>query len=657
MVSKKRDLKKPILIGLIAVILAYHAATNIAFILIDKRPGNINELSHVMGAIDFVNLLSNQPDKRAAYLVAFSGYPPAGIAASAAYALLGRTHDSAQYSQLVFSVIAVIFLFLIGEKLFDKTTGVLAAAFFIGSPAVCEVSRQYLLEWPLTAMTIIAVYFIWRSEAFASKNYSYAAGLAVGLAALCKQTFIVFLAGPLLVVFIMWIRLLMTGEKGPRSRSYRFKWLVVLLALCAGPALAWFLYPLKTRQAIDVWFALSAGREASWGMGMLIMTSVLASASALLFACGKGPLLNGVGAGFTAALTASLWYFPKGIGNWLTYAGQMKMNVATMSPAHLMQFYESHLTSYYLGVLPCFALAAAAAMALILLFAGKSLSRHFYRAKSGQKYLGVAYIFCWLALPAVAFFFINIQNEMNTVPIVAPMALLQAFVTSRLFLPYSKRRIADMKAGRRPPAGARLIRALFAACGIALAGMTIASGLLTSFIFSDGRGGYRELPLVSDPVEVSREYFPRKHNTLNYLVPNPKDWQVDEISDRVLENVKGKIPRLLSMDVNFYFSWNTFWYEFKLRNREVIVATQWDDDADILNNVKSSDHISKYDAIVYREPWREVYEASKNDYIDYKNLWETYEYISDAKEFMSDFFESARYKLPDDTTAILLFRK
>ncbi len=641
-----------------ASILIYHCVTNIIFIVADERPGNINELSHVMGAIDFVNLLVNQPDKRAAYLIAFSGYPPVGIVASAAYLLFGRVHDSAQYSQLLFSIIAVIFLYLIGKHLFDRMTGIFAAAFFVGSPAVCEVSRQYLLEWPLTAMMILAVYWIWRSDGYQNKGYSYLAGLAVGLAALCKQTFIIFLAGPLLISLILWIRSLRLGDKAQWTSAYRFKWLAILGALVLASTFAWFLYPEKTRQAIDVWFSLSAGYEASWGLALLVMTSILAGATALLFVVGQGSLPNGVGAGFMAALISSLWYFPKGIGNWLTYAGQMKMNTATMSPTHLMQFYQAHLASYYLGVLPCMALLTAAVPTLLLLLLRRRLSRHFFMADRKRFIVRAGYVLAWLVIPVVSFFFINIQNEMNTVPIVAPLAILMALVTSRLFLSYSKRRIADMKSGRPLPAQARIVRIFFGACGVAVVGLTIISGLLTSWIFPDAHGAYRELPDIARASELSVKYFPRKHNTLNYLTPNPGDWKVEEISNVVLDRVRGKIPKLLSMDVDFYFSWNTFWYESKLRNREVIVETQWDDDKDLLSNTGSPGRIFQYDAIVYREPWKQVYEASKNDYIDYKNLWKTYEYISErSEEFDTAFSESGRYELPDGTMAILLMKK
>ncbi|MCZ7582882.1 MAG: hypothetical protein M5R36_05825 [Deltaproteobacteria bacterium] len=51
------------------------------------------------------------------------------------------------------------------------------------------MSRQYLLEWPLTSLSAFAAYAIWRAEGYENKRWAYVAGLAVGLAALAKQTF------------------------------------------------------------------------------------------------------------------------------------------------------------------------------------------------------------------------------------------------------------------------------------------------------------------------------------------------------------------------------------------------------------------------------------------------------------------------------------
>ncbi|MCZ7582883.1 MAG: hypothetical protein M5R36_05830 [Deltaproteobacteria bacterium] len=103
---------------IVAAVFIFHVATNLSFLHAEKRPANINELSHVIAPIDFLNLLVDQPDPHVAYMVAFSGYPPAGAVATVFYALLGRAHESAQISQLLFSLLAIACLYALGAAAF-----------------------------------------------------------------------------------------------------------------------------------------------------------------------------------------------------------------------------------------------------------------------------------------------------------------------------------------------------------------------------------------------------------------------------------------------------------------------------------------------------------------------------------------------------------
>ncbi|MCZ7582880.1 MAG: hypothetical protein M5R36_05815 [Deltaproteobacteria bacterium] len=111
------------------------------------------------------------------------------------------------------------------------------------------------------------------------------------------------------------------------------------------------------------------------------------------------------------------------------------------------------------------------------------------------------------------------------------------------------------------------------------------------------------------------------------------------------------------MDMSYYYSWNSFWYAFKLMNRDVDVATQWDNDRDLLESPTDPGRILSFDAVLYREPREKAYEYALSDYIAYKNLWKTYEYLADPPpEFDETYDEAGRWPLPDGTTAILLVR-
>ncbi|MCB1154318.1 glycosyltransferase family 39 protein, partial [bacterium] len=554
--DNRRDARRYLPPALLALVIGAHVVSNLVFIRADQRPSNINELSHVLSAIDFLNNLRNLDDFRAAYLIAFSGYPPGGVIATLFYALFGRVHDTAQISQLVFSVIILVTLYRLGSSLFGRATGVLAAAFLACSPAAVEVSRQFLLEWPLTAMGTAAVYALWRSEGFTQKGWAYAAGALIGAASLCKQSFLIFLAGPLVFAIVLWALAMRSGDGGrmefkPASRVFK-----ALLATAAVLALTRFIYTPVTRSAIDGWYSATVHVNAHVGLLVMIVTGVTGALVAAIAVLGRGALFNALGAGGLSFLVASIWYLPHGLNNLRQYGDQMRMNVATMNPTSLMNFYYHHLFDYYLGVIGVVMLLPVAIVVVALRIARKPLARHFFHSERLIAKGRWIFILAWLIVPSVAFLFINIQNEMNTVPLMPSMAMVQAAFVSRLFLPYNRRRRADIEAGRRPPATARAIRTGVGAVGALVTAAIVGAGLLTALPFSDGKGGYKPLPMTGGDSVLVAKYFPRKNNTLNYLVPLPDEWHVDEIAKEVVRATATRAPGyLLSMDVNFYFSW------------------------------------------------------------------------------------------------------
>ena len=104
-------------------------------------------------------------------------------------------------------------------------------------------------------------------------------------------------------------------------------------------------------------------------------------------------------------------------------------------------------------------------------------------------------------------------------------------------------------------------------------------GILTALVFPDGRGGYERLPVAADDATVMR-FFPRKVNTLNYLVPMPQDWHVGEMAGIIDREVKKEKPdkceqcnKALSR-VKWYYRNNGYycttrcWKEFRAKQQE-----------------------------------------------------------------------------------------
>jgi 4-amino-4-deoxy-L-arabinose transferase-like glycosyltransferase len=646
---------------LLALVVLFSLGVNGWFIAADQRPANINELSHIMGAIDFLNLATQRPSLYGAYLEAFNGYPPIGAVTTAFYAVFGRTHDVAAAGQLPFNVLLLIAVYLIGARLAGRKTGLVAAWLTASSPAIVELSRQYLLELPLTALSAWAVYLLLASDRFTSRRLSVAAGLAVGLAALSKQTFFLFLLGPVLFMLPGWIAAIREDTAPAQNPSPRRRALVLAGLAVGALVLSWLVYG-RHASTIENWFAAYPEYQLPYGMIFFAATALLVFAAGVLATGPATPLRNGLLAATLAVLVASLWYFPKGVLNFVTYLGQMQLNVerSGMSPATLLSFYRAHATTYYLGLTTWLALGGAAALLAVFLATRRWLARWFFLRELTPPPRLLALAGLWFGVPFAAFFFISIQNEMNTVPIVPSLALLAAVLITRVRLPYAAKTRKAIEAGRLQLAP-RVIRGALGLFQAALILLLVGGGVLMAMPWPDGADGYQPLPGALNAKPVIDGAFHRKVDPIAYLVPLTADWHEREIAEALfgsLPEVRAgdPPPRVLAMDVEFYFSWNTFWYMAKLMNKQVEIRTPWYADADILDPA-SPDYVETFDRILFRSAFDKVYHEEKirNDYQSYRYLLAAYEFLQEPPpEFAARFPLAGAFVLPDNTTAMVL---
>ncbi len=656
------DIRPRLAIALLVGVILYSLAVNLWFIHVDQRPCNINELSHIMGAIDFVNLAPKRPSLYGAYLEAFNGYPPIGVVTSAFYVLFGREHDVAAAGQVPFTVLLLISLYALGARLVDRKTGLLAAWLAATSPALTELSRQYLLEMPLTALTTLAVLLLISTNNFTNRRWSIAAGLAVGVAALAKQTFFLFMAGPALFMIPGWLRAIREETPPPADRPPRTRRLMELAGVAAASIfLAWFVYG-RHRSTIENWFASAPEYQLPYGWIFLVITALLLFAAGLLALGRNTPLRNGLLALVLAVLTASCWYFPKGVLNFVTYLGQMQLNVerSQMSPASLLSFYRAHAATYYLGLGTWFVLAGAAAAVAMMGLTRRQLARWFYLRDLLLPGRFAALVVLWLGVPFAAFFFISIQNEMNTVPLMPPLLLAAAAVVTRVKLPLGAKTKKAIEAGRLQFTP-RLLRVVVAGLQMTLVAALVVGGVLMVTPWPDGDGKFTPLPGKLNQPKIVADWFPRKTDPIAYLVPQTESWHEKDISLALLGTLPDvpedkPAPRVLAMDVEFYFSWNTFWYMAKLMNKRVEIRTPWYEDANILDPA-SPDYVEGFDRILYRSAFDKVYHEDKirNDYQSYRHLLAAYRYLQQRpNDFAARFPLPGSFDLPDGTTAHVL---
>jgi 4-amino-4-deoxy-L-arabinose transferase-like glycosyltransferase len=144
--------------------------------------------------------------------------------------LLGRLLASA------FGLGTIVLVYLIGRELYGRKTGAIAAVFIALMPYDVVVSRQVLLDGPATFFVTLTLYLLARYPRSRERLWLYAAGGAMGLAFLSKETSILML-GAAYAFFAL----------SPEVRA-RLKDLLLTLAAMLAVVAA---YPLALRLASD----------------------------------------------------------------------------------------------------------------------------------------------------------------------------------------------------------------------------------------------------------------------------------------------------------------------------------------------------------------------------------------------------------------------
>jgi len=108
---------------------------------------------------------------------------------------ISDTDWSARAVPAAFGVVTVALTYLLGRRLYGFPAGLAAAALLAVMPYHVTVSREVLLDGPMTCFATLGLYCVVRAVESAPKRWIAAAGAAMGLAALSKETAVVLLAG------------------------------------------------------------------------------------------------------------------------------------------------------------------------------------------------------------------------------------------------------------------------------------------------------------------------------------------------------------------------------------------------------------------------------------------------------------------------------
>jgi 4-amino-4-deoxy-L-arabinose transferase-like glycosyltransferase len=135
-------------------------------------------------------------------------YWPNGLNATASifYGLFGRSLLAAKMSLLPYLIILLLSTYLIGKQMYSGFVGLLAAFLLFMYPVIFTSSRQFQLDFPLTAMVALTMLLFLKSDNFKDTKYSFFSGLSLGWAMLVKGQSMIFLIWPLLFMLYKVLR-------------------------------------------------------------------------------------------------------------------------------------------------------------------------------------------------------------------------------------------------------------------------------------------------------------------------------------------------------------------------------------------------------------------------------------------------------------------
>jgi Dolichyl-phosphate-mannose-protein mannosyltransferase len=166
-------------------------------------------------------------------------YPPLLYLVAAGGAYVGGLGIPAMViaENLFFVPLMALGCYQLGRLAFSPRAGLLAVVFALGSPLFIKLMHLTMLDAPQAAMAAVSVWLILATRYFKSLRFCAAAGLAIGLGMLTKESLALFVIGPLAVTFVRggwrnWQGMLVLGA---------------VLLVVAGP---WYLSDLTQVQEI-----------------------------------------------------------------------------------------------------------------------------------------------------------------------------------------------------------------------------------------------------------------------------------------------------------------------------------------------------------------------------------------------------------------------
>ena len=167
----------------------------------DGIPAYNDQAHHLTNYLSIVRNLENSSiNENGMYYDVDSQYAPLYYASAAAWTRLsGESRSAAVFINIFFYLILLISVYGIGRKAFGPGQGLAACLLLSFYPYVFGASRVFIIEFSLCALAALSVCLLFYSQGLLNSRLTIAAAVACLLGMLTKQSFIIYVIGPLLL--------------------------------------------------------------------------------------------------------------------------------------------------------------------------------------------------------------------------------------------------------------------------------------------------------------------------------------------------------------------------------------------------------------------------------------------------------------------------
>ena len=214
----------------LAVIIIFHLVSNIRIISQHKTPPTSDSSDYIRASLEMHDLLRGG-DIKGAIRVHDRYGPLFSYLAQPFYYLFGRSISSARLVSTSSFILLITSVFFLGKELFSEKTGLLAAFLISFYPQVYGMSRVYIQDLALTSLICLDLYLLIKTKDFTARKISILLGIALGISALIKPAFVVWVFGPVLVTLFYGFHLSLNDKNTKKQIKNFLLTLFISLAL------------------------------------------------------------------------------------------------------------------------------------------------------------------------------------------------------------------------------------------------------------------------------------------------------------------------------------------------------------------------------------------------------------------------------------------